>query len=149
MTGSRSSTADAIADRPPEEPVADGSGEAAAPDALASSTDNAPIAKRRMGALPNRRVKPAVDERDCPVEGTQPVTIDSYPPGALLYLNHVECGARGKTPWNGKLRPSQGTATGRFTAIIVRPGEQPVLKEFEVVKSTRIQRVRVDLPTKP
>lgn len=97
--------------------------------------------KRRVRAPPNRRLKPAVDERNCPVKGSQDVTIDSYPPGATIYINHKDCGAVGKTPWDGKLPPSQGTATGTFTVIFERPGEELVVKEFAVQRSRRIQRL--------
>jgi hypothetical protein len=44
---------------------------------------------------------------------------------------------------------SEATLTGTFTAIFERPGEEPVTKEFTVVKSTRIQRVEVRMPPKP
>jgi hypothetical protein len=102
--------------------------------------------KRRVRAPPNRRLKPSVDERNCPVKGSEDVTIDSYPPGATLYINHKDCGPLGKTPWVGKLPPSQGTATGSFTVIFERPGEEPVTKEFAVLKSTRIQRLKLPMP---
>jgi uncharacterized caspase-like protein len=102
--------------------------------------------KRRVRAPSNRRLKSAVDERNCPVKGSQDVTIDSYPPGATLYINHKHCGAIGKTPWDGKLPPSQGTATGTFTVIFERPGEEPATKEFAVLKSTRIQRLELRMP---
>jgi hypothetical protein len=99
-------------------------------------------------APPNRRLKPAVDEEDCPVKGSQKVTIESYPPGATIYINHKACGELGKTPWIGKLPPSEGTRTRTFTAILERAGEEPVTQEFTVVKSTRIQRVEVRMPPK-
>jgi caspase domain-containing protein len=106
------------------------------------------VAKPRVRAPPNRRLQPAVDERDCPTKGSQEVTIDSFPPGAMLYLNHKECGGLGKTPWKGRLPPSKGTATGTFTAIFERTGQDLVTKEFIVEKSTRIQRVLVPMPPK-
>jgi hypothetical protein len=119
-----------------------------APTAIAPSAEEAAVAKPRVRAAPNRRLQPAVDERDCPTKGSQDVTIDSYPPGATIYLNHKECGELGKTPWRGKLPPSKGTATGTFTAILERRGRDPVTKEFTVLKSTRIQRVEVRMPPK-
>jgi hypothetical protein len=116
--------------------------------ATAPSAEEVAVAKPRVRAPPNRRLLPAVDERNCAVKGSQEVTIDSFPPGATIYLNHKECGELGKTPWRGKLPPSQGTATGTFTAILERTGEQPVTKEFTILKSTRIQRVQVWMPPK-
>jgi hypothetical protein len=119
-----------------------------------ASTSDAPaaaapsIAKPRLRAPPNRRLKPTVDERNCPMKGSQEVTIDSFPPGATIYINDKACGELGKTPWRGKLPPSIGAATGTFTAIFERPGEQLFTKEFTVVKSTRIQRVEVWMPPK-
>jgi hypothetical protein len=80
------------------------------------------------------------------MKGSQEVTIDSFPPGATIYINDKACGGLGKTPWRGKLPPSIGAATGTFTAILERPGEPLVTREFTVVKSTRIQRVEVWLP---
>jgi len=119
-----------------------------APTATAPSAAVVTVAKPRMRAPPNRRLQPAVDERNCPMKGSQEVTIDSFPPGATIYLNHKACGELGKTPWRGKLPPSKGTATGMFTAILERPGGDPVMKEFTVLKSTRIQRVQVWMPPK-
>jgi hypothetical protein len=122
------------------------------PDTLAPTTTppsaDMAVAKPRVRAPSNRRLKPAVDEHDCPTKGTQEVTIDSFPPGAMLYINHKDCGERGKTPWRGKLPPSMGTATGTFTAILERTGEAPVTHEFTVSRSTRIQRVNVPMPQK-
>jgi hypothetical protein len=104
--------------------------------------------KPRVKAPPNRRLKPAVDERNCPVTGRYKVTIDSYPPGATLYLNHKGCGELGRTPWDGTLPLSEGTATGTFLAILERPGEEPVMQEFKVLKKRRIQRLTVRMPPK-
>ncbi len=118
-----------------------------APTATEPSEEVA-VAKPKLRAPPNRRLKPAVDERDCPTKGPQEVTIDSFPPGAMLYINHKDCGELGKTPWRGKLPPSMGTATGTFTAILERTGEAPVTYEFTVSRSTRIQRVNVPMPQK-
>jgi hypothetical protein len=115
-------------------------------DPSAAPATKDPVDKRRVRAPPNRRLKPSVDERNCPVKGTQEVTIDSYPPGATLYINHKNCGALGTTPWRGKLPPSQGTATGKFTVIFERPWEEPVTKEFAVLRSTRIQRLALGMP---
>jgi hypothetical protein len=119
-----------------------------APTAISPSAAEAPVAKSRVRAPPNRRLQPAVDERDCPTKGSQEVTIDSFPPGVTIYLNHKECGELGTTPWRGKLPPSKGSATGTFTAILERRGEDPVTQEFTVLKSTRIQRVQVRMPPK-
>ena len=119
-----------------------------APTTGAPSSEETTVIKPRVRAPSNRRLQPAVDERDCPTKGSQEVTIDSFPPGATLYLNHKECGDLGKTPWKGKLPPSKGTATGTFTAILERTGQDPVTKEFTVEKSTRIQRVLVRIPPK-
>ncbi|HEX2689279.1 MAG TPA: caspase family protein [Kofleriaceae bacterium] len=116
--------------------------------AIAPAAEEITIAKPRVRAPPNRRLKPAVDERNCPVKGSQEVRIESYPPGATLYLNHKECGELGKTPWSGKLPPSKGTATGTFTAILERTGADPVTQEFEILRSTRIQRVEIRMPPK-
>ena len=106
------------------------------------------VAKPRLRAPPNRRLKPTVDERNCPITGSHEVTIDSIPPGATIYINDKVCGELGKTPWRGKLPSSMEAATGMFTAILERPGEPPVTQEFAVLKSTRIQRVVVRMPLK-
>lgn len=118
------------------------------PTAIAPSMADSTATKPRVRAPRIRRVKPAVDERNCPVKGSQPVEIETYPPGATLYINHKGCGVLGKTPWDGTLPPSEGTATGTFTAIFERAGEEPVTKEFVVVKSRRIQRVEVRMRPK-
>ncbi len=112
------------------------------------SPTESPVAKPRVRGPSNRRLKPSVDERNCPVKGSQDVTIDSFPPGATIYINHRDCGELGKTPWKGKLPTSTGTATGTFTAILERTGEQPVTKEFLILKTPRIQRVQVWMPPK-
>jgi hypothetical protein len=126
---------------------------AAAPNALVSTAiapppPEPPVAKQRGRA--NRRQKPAVDERNCPVTGSHEVTFESYPPGATVYLNGEHCGALGKTQLNvklsAKLPPSDGTATRRFTAIFKRAGARTVTKEFEVLNITRIQRVDDRMP---
>lgn len=112
----------------------------AVPEAGAATT------RRRAAGSRNRRVRSAVDEHDCAVKGTQDVDITSFPPGATIYLNHKRCGALGKTSWRGKLFPSNGTATGAFTAILEREGEPPVVQEFKVERSTRLQRIELRMP---
>ena len=111
--------------------------------AIAPSPQQPPVTKQRGRA--NRRQKPAVDERNCPVKGSHEVTFESYPPGATVYLNGEHCGALGKTQLNvklsAKLPPSDGTATRTFTAIFKREGERTITKEFTVENITRIQRV--------
>jgi hypothetical protein len=104
--------------------------------------------KPRVRTPPSRALKPAVDEHNCPVKGSHRVEVASIPPGATLYINHKECGAIGKTPQLLKLRPSEATATGTFLAILERPGEAPVMQEFEVLKIRNIQRVIVRIPPK-
>ncbi|MDB4956705.1 MAG: hypothetical protein JWO36_4274 [Myxococcales bacterium] len=82
--------------------------------------------------------------QNCPgnTPGKYPVSIDSAPSGAAVYINDKTCPAVGVTPWTGKM------AAGDFTVIVEAPGYESASRPFKVARSRKTQQLFVPLVKK-